>query len=420
MQTLLPKLLKQLLKNDSGSFSIMWAIALSGILLSVGATYDLAQLTKAKALAQYTADNMALQASIAVDTNNNDRYVADQVYTYAEISPGNEDFTNSLTGSVEYDIIDTLDTANIGLDDDDKSKLLARATVSGTYQTVFMGFLPQFSSISILAKSDVAYAAREGVPASIFFVVDNSGSMNSYDDNGTKKINSLKTSMEDFMDTLDGISVYGDDIFRTALYPYNYDLINSKVVSPAWSTLSDYDISQMYANGGTQSTNALASSQSALNLENDIHETINGEDNPLKFLIFMSDGANNGTTDQCSAGQTPEYWIDTYQGWNTVYYYYQYWFDGWVDYYPSTCDQYSPVNEASLQYCTIMKNQGVKIYSIAYDVDADERVIAEAFMKDCSSGEEDYYKYASNGTDLQAVFDEIGQSVITEVIRIKH
>lgn len=420
MQTIFSNLLNRIWHNKSGAFSIMWAIALSGMILTVGATYDMAQLTKAKALAQYTADNMALQASIAVDTNNDDRYVADQIYTYAEISAGNVDFTDSLTGSVQYNIVDELDANNAGLDDENKSKLLARATVTGTYQTVFMGILPQFSEVSILAKSDVAYAAREGVPASIFFVVDNSGSMNNYDDNGIRKINSLETSMKDFMDTLDQISIYGDDIFRTALYPYSYNLLTSKVVDPDWSTLSDYDIDRMYASGGTRSTSALSASKTAFTLENDIHESINGEENPLKFLIFMSDGANNGTQQQCGAGQTVEHWIDTYQGWNDVYYSYQNWFDGWVIHYPSTCDLYSPVNEASLQHCTTMKNQGVKIYSIAYDVNEDERAIAEAFMKECSSGVEDYYKYASDGTDLQAVFDEIGESVITEVIRIKH
>ena len=108
MQTIFSNLLNKIWHNKSGTFSIMWAIALSGMILTVGATYDMAQLTKAKALAQYTADNMALQASIAVDTNNDDRYVADQIYTYAEISAGNVDFTDSLTGSVQYDIVDDL------------------------------------------------------------------------------------------------------------------------------------------------------------------------------------------------------------------------------------------------------------------------------------------------------------------------
>ena len=132
MQTISQNLLKRLWQDKSGAFSIMWGVILSGMVLTVGATYDMAQLTKAKALAQYTADNMALQASIAVDTNNEDRYVADQVYTYAEISAGNVDFTDSLTGSVQYDIVDDLDADNANLDEENKSKLLARATVTGT------------------------------------------------------------------------------------------------------------------------------------------------------------------------------------------------------------------------------------------------------------------------------------------------
>ena len=422
----------------SGAFSLLWAVSMMAVLLSVGSGYDLAQLTKAQALAQYAADNMALSASIAVDLDNNDRYVPGQSYPYAQIGTGGDDFTGSITGSVQYDIVDDKDTGNTGLPTNDKSRLLARATVSGTYRTAFMGIVPGLSTLAFGATSDVAYSAREGTPASIFFVVDNSGSMQDRDDNNVKKIHSLIASMKDFMDTLGGIALHGDDIFRTALYPYNSNLITNKKVDPIWDVLSDSKINQMAAQGGTKSTNALSRARSKFTLENQIHDNENGHDDPLKFLIFMSDGANNGVTtpQQCTTTRiwvrrTDEYWWKWRNNGSIRYKYYEpnhpnNWY--YVRRVPGHHEdrqvcvdlpQVSPVNDASLVECTSMKNSGVLIYSIAYDVASHERAMAEAFMKACSSGVADYYRYASNGTDLQAVFDEIGESVVTEVVRIK-
>ena len=445
-------LLKRFLKDTSGAFSMMWAVSMTGVIISVGATYDIAQITKAKALAQYAADNMALAASVAVDIDNDDRYANDTPYGYDDIGGAAEDFTGTMQGRVLYDIVDSNDSDNTGLDEDDKSRLLARATVWGTYTPAFMSIVPGITTISIRATADVAYAAREGSPASIFFVVDNSGSMGDPDNNGVAKITSLETSMKSFMDTLEAIESYGSDIFRTALYPFAYNLIASDKVDPAWAVLSDSDINDMWAGGGTRSTAALHSARTKFTLENAIHDNVNGEDNPLKFLIFMSDGANNDSTTQqvCTTEQVwvptstiAQYWIDTYPGENNrKYYSYQNWFDSYLVYYaPQTvpghnedqqvCNNvpYSPVNEASLVHCNSMKASGVRIYSIAYDVDEDERALAEEFMKECSSNHDadtdiytdnGYYKYAENGADLQSVFDEIGNSVVTEVIRVKH
>lgn len=439
-----PSLLKRLARDTSGAFSLMWAVSMTGIIISVGATYDLSQLTKARALAQYAADNMALAASIAVDTDNDDRFVANTAYPYSQIGAGGEDFTGSMTGSVQYDIVDSSDSGNADLSDEEKSRLLARAIVSGTYKPAFMSIVPGLGGLSFSASSDVAYAAREGTPASIFFAVDNSGSMGWSDTAGVQKLFSLKESLKSFMATLNGIA-FGDDVFRTAIYPYHSSLLTNHLVDPAWSALSDGEIDQMTAQGGTRSTAALSRARSKFSLENQIHTDMNGEEAPLKFLIFMSDGANNGaymqqqcTTEEVWVDGESEHWKVWYYGQYNTHYRYENWFQyyytihvnatqgGYEDQQVCHGVPYSPVNEASLAECSRMKTDyDVKIYSIAYDIDDDwntswdDKAMAEQFMKDCSSGEEDYYKYAEDGADLQAVFDEIGDSVVTEVIRVK-
>lgn len=74
-------------------------------------------------------------------------------------------------------------------------------------------------------------------------------------------------------------------------------------------------------------------------------------------------------------------------------------------------------NDLSLKQCSIMKQENVKIYAIAYGVGKGST--ADKFMKKCSSGIVDYYKYAETGADLQSVFDQIGTSIVKEVVRLK-
>jgi hypothetical protein len=401
-------------KDTRGSFALGWAMSAMAIIMMSGAAYDYTQLSKAKAIAQVAADNMALAASVAVDQDNDNRYnAAPATYSYRELGGPQDDFTNSMRGSVEYEVDD---------DGDGEPDLLARATVNGTYQPAFMSIVPAINGLNFSAISDVAYAQAEGSPASIFFVTDNSGSMRSRDTSGVRKISSLKTSMKAFMVTLGTLSNHGDDIFRTALFPYSSALINSRIINPKWGTLSNGNINNMRANGGTRSTAALRRVKTKFALENNIHELENGTSEPLKFLVFMSDGANNGAQQVCGPDYAFEYWVDTYPGENNrVYCEPRNWFDNWVDYYPGIDGPgyISPENISSLVECTAMKNAGVIIYAIAYDVAENERALAEQFMQDCSSGIDDYYQYASNGTDLQRVFDAIGESIVKEVIRIK-
>ena len=459
--------LSQYRKDTSGSLAAVWAISGLSIIMAVGAAYDVSQVSKAKQLAQIAADNMALTASVAVDFDNDDRFQENHSYPYTQLGGPSRDFTNSMVGRVEYDVTDTKDpkrdeNGNIVLDEHGNpvyNKLIARATVTGTYHTAFMDIIGK-KNISFKATSDVAYAAREGKPASIFFVTDNSGSMGSYDNNHVRKIDGLKYSMKSFMNILSTINSHGDNIFRTALFPYSSHLISNKIVNPDWGVLTNHEINRMYASGGTHSTTALGRAQSKFSLENNIHNNENGDDNPLKFLIFMSDGSNNGAylnnvqvcqTEQVWVPGGQRHWVLHYYGTDYTYYRYYWWFVYYnVTYVPGGNGHYedqevchyntewkSPENETSLAKCQAMKQNGVQIYSIAYNItDAGNNQdsngdtltdLAIKFMKDCSSNrktdgtysDDSYYQFAENGSDLQTVFDKIGQQVVKEVIRIK-
>ncbi len=430
--------LKNFLVDTAGSMAMVWAVVSGGVIISVGAAYDVSQVSKAKQIAQMAADNMALTASIAVDTGNQDRYDDGQKYSYRHLGGPTDDFTDSMVGVVEYDVDD---------DGDGEGNLLARATVSGTYQTAFAAALG-VDKIPFSAYSDVAYAQQEGTPASVFFAVDNSGSMGWNDASGANKLSALQTSMTSFMTTLDTINSDSDDVFRTALWPYSQDysgrypyisddgIITNKDVPADWGSISTGEITRMHTQYGTDSSGSLEAAATAFALEDAIHLAKNGEDDPIKFMIFMSDGANNPETEWvCSTINVDEYWVDTYRGWNTVYTSRRSWFDSWVIHYPSSGGPYEvkgscgwvktyESDERSLAACVAMKDTGVTVYTIGYylvaggGVSQDEVDRAQALLSGCATDAE-HYILASDADDLNTALEAISEKVMTEVIRVK-
>lgn len=427
-----------------------WGVTGVGVVMCVGAAYDINQVSKAKAIAQMAADNMALTASIAVDMDNDDRYEEGQSYSYRNLGGPEDDFTNSMYGSVEYDVDD---------DGDGESNLLARATVAGTYLPAFVSALG-IDEIPFSAVSDVAYAQSEGTPASIFFAVDNSGSMGWDDASGENKLSALKTSMTSFMTTLETINDDQNNVFRTALWPYSQDydgdyndisddgIITNKNVSPQWGSLSDSEIEDMQTESGTDSSGSLEAAAAAFALEDAIHQAENDESDPIKFMIFMSDGANNSqtaqecTTEQVWVDGSVEYWVYTGKKQDRVYYSYSSWFDtsSRVTYYPALDDGYYEdqetcqdvttylSDERSLAACTEMKAADVTVYTIGYYLVAgwnngyyvyqSEVDRAQALLADCAT-DEDHYIQASDADDLNTALTAIGQEIIVEVIRVK-
>jgi len=444
------KTFKRYLQNTAGNFATIWAVSIAGVVFTVGAAYDVTQASKAKAIAQMAADNMALTASIAVDKDNDDRYVEGQRYSYLKLGGPKEDFTKSIHGSVEYDVDD---------DGDGEGNLLARATVSGTYSPAFVSAFG-VDGIPFSATSDVAYAQREGTPASIFFAVDNSGSMGWTDAGGVNKLSALKTSLTSFMTTLETINNDANNVFRTALWPYSQDyygrspyisddgIITNKDVPADWGSMTNGEITRMHTEGGTDSSGSLEAAAAAFALEDAVHLSENGEDDPIKFMIFMSDGSNNSQEErQCA---TEEVWVPgasenwwRWRGWGWGRWkeivYYEPWQSWRWNYVPASNGHYEDQetcqnvtvyrsDERSLAACTEMKAAGVTVYTIGYHlvagwhgdyyVDQSEVDRAQALLAGCAS-DADHYILASDANDLNTALTAIGQEVMVEVIRVK-
>lgn len=414
------------LGSVSGSFTTIMAVTLPMIILLVGTTYDISRLHQANQLAQITADNMALFASTSLDRQNGDYYKNEIPYSYVEISANGADFTKSMTGKVEYDIAS---------EDVDGDRIIARATVGGSYIPVFMGVFNNQSAIPFSVTSDVIFSQDEQNPASVFFVTDISGSMNWGDAAGLRKIDSLKSSLAVFMTELEDANSSDVRVLRSGLFAYSSWTDSARSTMPKWGILEPSDISKLQAGGGTNSTPALNAARQAFMYEDAIHEDENGSEKPLKFLIFMSDGYNGGPmSTQCRyvdvwVGGAAQYWKKWKRGrwkykWKKPK---RYWKWTHVPAIPGSWEQqevcdgepYNVADHESVQLCDAMRDENVVIYSIAYNITGNGSERAKKFMEDCSSGSQEYYMDANTGADLSDVFKEIGAKISKEVVRLK-
>ena len=303
---------------------------------------------------------------------------------YGKISAENpgpsNDFTNSITGVVDYDV--TLPNSE---------KLIARATVNGTYTPAFISIMPWVQGIPFHAVSDVAYAASEKKPASILLVTDTSGSMGYDDETGSDRQTNLNNAAKDFMADLTSI-VAGNEtesrILRTGMIPFYSRVWGSAVVDMDWGVISDSDIDYMYAGGGTNTASPMEQAETWMDGEQAFHTTENGY-TAQRFVILMTDGANNSTS-------------------------------------------YDSRTETA---CTNLKNDGVIVYSIAYALtpgtydtnsrwggtytpSSSELNRARTMLENCASSP-DHFLQTTADFDIGEVFESIGVSVVEEVIRIR-
>ncbi len=75
---------------------------------------------------------------------------------------------------------------------------------------------------------------------------------------------------------------------------------------------------------------------------------------------------------------------------------------------PSASDQ-------AIAVCTEMKNKGIRVYTIGFDISGDANNLARQTLIACASPESYYFPY--NGDSLREAFEEIGNSLVTIVTR---
>lgn len=395
------KIIAKFRSNIDASIVTMFGVSAPLLLMIVGLAYDTSQLNNTKGQAQLMADAIGLNASIYVKNNdgpptNNDKGYLNNTWYNA----------NDLDLSFGYGTVNGNSTRFKVVYDDVAEEAIV--TIESSVEPVFMQ-VAGFSNIEFTTTSVIKYAKKDHAnPASIFLVIDNSGSM-AFDDmpkvsaNGPRpvgaksRISGLKTELIDFNEHLSSVIVPDPadpdrKFLRMGMTAYNTNIINSRTVNPHWGTISKPDIDSMVADGGTVPTNALAKIQGWMAAENNKHEDVNGSEDPLKYVVLMADGANS----------------------------------------------YSNTDAQALGVCTSLKNSGVEIFSIGYALEPGHfyagswgikynsptyyisptvKEKAQSFLRDCASSD-NHFLLAEDTDALRTAFDKIGAEIVEDAIRI--
>lgn len=445
-------------KDTHGNFALIWGFGLTATLISVGAAVDLATAARVTTTAQAAADQVALSAAVfysqyeRLPENSSEGFLDGQVYRGDDAGYS---FPSSVHGGNRR--------VKIRADYNEETGEVV-VNVSGRVRTAFMGMLgSSYKTLKFSSEATANFRETEiKNPASITLVLDNSGSM-SWDDEPAQctsswasscssprgaepRIDGLKDSTKNFMDLLDSYvgpqAVTGKRVLRTGMIPFDDSIINNRQVSMKWGTINDGQIRAMSPSGATNSSPPIARAWEWLQDEIAVHEAETNQDNPLRYMIFMTDGQNSGNRQWFAKAGTQLWLGEKCDRWNRCVYGlysnptrpgviqgYSNWEEG---------EYISSADRESKNSCAAMKAQGVRVFTIGFalepgtymtnygrndaqtaNIRTDTTTAAYAMLSDCASSAKDFVASA-NVSSLNAAFEVIGETIIQDVIRISN
>ena len=428
-------------ESEEGTFGIMAAVTSLMMVLCVGVAVDVSSAHKSHLKVQALSDSIGLAAAIYIRDNevapssSNDGFVDGIAYDINDIDHGSRSSALQGVFTVKYDDVNRQ----------------ASVKFTGKMDTSFMSAFNK-PVVDIAANSKVNYYTESASPTSVFLVVDNSGSM-AWDDKpitssagrrpeGAKtRIEGLRSTSIKFNADLDktfstGNSVSNRTYLRMAMVPYASQIIESLKTPPAWKTLDDRKLEKMTASGGTDSRAPLELAEKWMAKEDNIHFAVSKVKNPKKYVIFMTDGANN-SEQVCDWQDRRRTQLWRRANGST----YQYTRSrrnpgrGWTEGQASNCRWVNNSNIESLEVCGDLKELGVEIFTIGYALEPGNyysnfpysnatRTISKTttdeaygFLESCASSEENFVK-AENTEALENAFEKISKKISDDSIRI--
>lgn len=382
-------LLTRFRTDSKGTIAAIWAFSAMAVVIAVGSAYDYSQISAARQKSQSVADMIALTAAVYIrdndgekPTNSNDGFVDKKRYNLKDLDLYIDPYVNQQTikrGKRK------LNEPFLKVFYDSPQAGQVTVKVVGKTAPAFMQ-IAGVDKVDFSSQSTVSYEVKKTEPASIFLVLDNSGSMSITDDDNISRMNELQASVRGFMDALENIvssntDTHGDDaprVLRTAQIPYYNRVDYNLDVPPKWGVLTDWEINRMYAGGSTNSGPAMTLAKQWMSYEQAIHTEESGADSMLPYVIFMTDGVNNRSS------------------YDTV----------------------------TLAQCEAMKESGVKIFTVGYAlsnsgiVNGSSEYRALNMLKTCASGAGNFF-HAESASALTKIFEDIGQDIVQDTIRIR-
>lgn len=379
--------LRRLLTDRYGNFSIMAALMLPVGLGAAGLALDASKMIASKTALQNAADAAALASAsalankgititeakaLAVD------FIAGQMSNHADSAE--EIATPFDFGSCTN--VDVTESATVGTAKKYNVNVTTCYDVKYTALSAFLG--KNGGRLSVASATESTTESKNAL--SMYLVLDRSGSMSEYTNTVSgsytcrygrrtytcytyyDKITALRMAATSLMDKL-GAADPATTLVRTGAVSYNAAM--QAPVNIAWGEtgVKSY-ISALTATGGTDSSLAFKTAYQAISAttEDAAHMNKNGQV-PSKYIVFMTDGDNNYTT------------ADT----------------------------------ATKQWCDQARTAGIEVYSVAFM--APDR--GKALLNYCATSSAHYFA-AEDADDLNAAFEYIGERATETATRLTH
>ncbi|MBB4065801.1 TadE/TadG family type IV pilus assembly protein [Gellertiella hungarica] len=367
-----------MLKSRDGNFAVTTAILIPMLLMAGGMALDITSMSRTREQLQNAVDSAALGAASAMVNNGLSASAAQllaQNFIKGHMAGSGSTVELQNLGTPTVSITQTAPTS--------QSKVYT-VKVTSTYNVPLSGIqvLLGYTHARVTAVGSAQSEIETKNPISMYLALDRSGSMewvtttvdtsqsacnNYYEANWpnptwqspcyVKKIASLKSAVKALADVFDGNDPTKEYVRMGAV---SYSNVANAPAPLNWGTTDARNYTNaLTASGGTNSTDAIKTAYNALNAasETQAHMGKSGIA-PQKFILFMTDGANDNTNNDASTRQ----WCDT------------------------------------------AKTAGIQIYSVAFV--APDR--GKQLLSYCSSGTS-YYFEASNVNQLISAFQSIGK-----------
>ncbi|SSC67072.1 TadE/TadG family type IV pilus assembly protein [Ciceribacter selenitireducens] len=325
--------------DRGGNFGMMTAILLPVLLASAGVAMDLAKLVQVRSALQDAADSAALSAASALagkGISDEEAIALAKKFLAAQFK--NTSLNGGTMPTEEEDAVE--DLADSALASVQRTAGAGGATntyevtVNGHYDVSMNAFtkLLGYDKVRVSVASTSESTTESKNALSMYLVVDRSGSMgentstvNSVQPtkveyyqcgrswcsrtvtNYVLKIDALKVAVADLVDQLNTADPEKKYV-RTAAISYNSSSQSPTTFQWGTTAVTNY-VNALTATGGTDSSNAVKTAYQKVTAASEVNAHIakNGQKDPGKFIVFMTDGDNNYT----SADTSTRAWCDS-------------------------------------------------------------------------------------------------------------
>jgi uncharacterized protein YegL len=371
----------RMMRDQNGSFAIQLALLLPLLLGVASLAIDYTRALSFRSHAANAADAATLAAASKLalgDFSEDDARELAEVFFFAQLSQSSSVKATELA-SLNPQIVAELDEARGGRTAE------VRLSVDGAVQMMFPSWLIPGDSLSFRTESVSVSSSETHNAFSMMLVLDQSGSMiecvvslgffniriqdqQRCDAMGqTTRLTSLQRAVANLSQKLT-IADPETNYVRMGATTYAEKIKAERL--PVWGTASTSQFVQtIRAGGNTDSSDAFNAAYKAVirDQERTEHKNRNGQEQPARIILFMTDGENNN----------------------------------------------APDTRYTLNRCADAKQADVIIYSVAFEATRG----GQAMLRECASSADHYFE-AANADQLMAAFERIGAEAANLLVRV--